>query len=190
MICSKHGEVPEEKIYVTKNGYKKCKFCRAEHDQVYREKKRNEILERRRETGRKFRENNREKVNAEKREYYWRTRNERLAQKRKYQEENKEKIREKNKLWYQRNKEKKNQHDKIYYAANREILSIKKKEWRENNKDYFNELSSRRVKELRSSYIKSLLLDQGFKGEVPIDIVELKKILIRIKRQARKANGK
>ena len=71
-------------------------------------------------TIKEYRENNKEKINKQKKIFY---------------EEHKEQINEKQKKYHENNKEERNEYSKKYYENNKEKLNECSKKWRENNKE-------------------------------------------------------
>ena len=84
-------------------------------------------IEMRRERGRRYREKNRDKVNAHQREYYAKNREKILAKAREYREENHEKLLEYERKYHEKNREKRAAYNRKYYAENREKIKARKR---------------------------------------------------------------
>ena len=103
--------------------------------------------------GKKYREKNREKINAQKREHY-RKNKERISQEQKdYYEQNKQEVLDRNKKYRDENKESVEATNKQYYENNKAKIRAYRKQWRADNKDRVNELTRIRSKERRKTDI-------------------------------------
>ena len=103
--------------------------------------------------GKKYREKNREKINAQKREHY-RKNKERISQEQKdYYEQNKQEVLDRNKQYRDANKDKIAETSKKYVAENKDRIAAYKKEWKEKNRDHVNAWTRKRDKERRKTDI-------------------------------------
>jgi hypothetical protein len=93
-----------------------------------------EKKERRRETNRKYNENNKEKINERKRIYYQNNKEKEKERVRVYNENNKEKVKERtrvyNENYYQNNKEKEKERMRAYSKTERGIKSNRINKWK------------------------------------------------------------
>jgi flagellar biosynthesis GTPase FlhF len=85
--------------------------------------------------GKKYYEENREKVREKHKKYYEENREKVREKRKKYYEENREKDNEKSKKYRQENREKTNEYSKKYYEENREKALDKRKEYRQKNRE-------------------------------------------------------
>lgn len=86
-----------------------------------------------RETGRKWREKNKEKINEYKRNYYWKNREEELLANKKNYEKHKEKRLNSNKEYVKKNKKQIKQYQNEYYKENSGKLIERSRKWRKEN---------------------------------------------------------
>ena len=94
--------------------------------------------EKQKEYMKKYREENKENILAQKKKYYQENKENILAQKKKYYQENKEQKLAKRKEYYQENKEKQKEYMKRYHQENREQIKKTAKKYREKNRDALN----------------------------------------------------
>ena len=106
-------------------GYKQRK------DKNYREQNREKIREQKRE----YREKNREKHNEQQREYQRKNREKIREQKREYYEQNREKYKE----YREKNREKHNEQQREYQRKNREKIREYQREYKEKNREKYKE---------------------------------------------------
>ena len=107
-------------------------------------------------------------------------------------QENKEKINERNKKYYWENKEKEKERKKKYYEANKEKLLEQRKKHRKENIEKYREYQKEGIKDLSDNYVKGLLTDRTnltYK-DIPQELIEAKRELIKINRFIKRENQK
>lgn len=161
--CSKCGDIQDISAFSNdraRKGGKRihCKLCVIrEKNKRYWENNREELRESNKKYSKRYYENNKEKI-KESRKRYW--------------ENNKEEIREKNKIYRKNNKEEIRESQKRYYENNKEEIREANKTYQENNKEKIRE---------SDSYMRYLIrLPKEF---CPNELIELKRICIKIKRE-------
>lgn len=90
---------------------------------------------------------------------------------RKSYENNKDSWNERAKKWAKDNKEKIQEYDRNRRKEKPEYWVKNRKRTKENA-----------VKNLSSSYIRNLFRSQGYKAKIPVEIIELKRIVLKLKR--------
>ena len=139
----------------TNEEYKKCKSTK---NKKYRENNKEKIQEHKKEyyeenkekikeKDNKYRENNKEEINKKCREYREENKEEILQKEKQYREDNKEKIKEYQKKYNEVNKEERKEQYKKYNETNKEKRKEKEKEYRANNKEQIKEKAKEKAKE-------------------------------------------
>ena len=83
-------------------------------------------------------------------------------------------------------KEERSEYMRKYYAANKEILKAHSVKWNAENPEKVKARSTRSVADLKESYIKSKLRQQGFPNEsITPELIELKRITLKTSRLCR-----
>lgn len=95
-----------------------------------------------------------------------------------------EKSRKRHKKHYKDNVEKEKKRAKYFYYRNLDYTNKKQREYRNNNIEIFKERDKARIDNLSDSYI-ALLLKKSVK-DVPIEIIEQKRLIIKLKRELKK----
>jgi hypothetical protein len=71
----------------------------------------------------------------------------------------------------------------LYRKSNKEYINKQKSIWRKNNPEKVREEKRMITKMLKDSYIKRLLIQNGFpKNEITKELIELERIIIKTKR--------
>ncbi len=118
-----------------------------------------------------YREANKEKIAAKKRENYLKNKEEILKKRKIYQELNKDKIKNRKRNYQQENKERLNENSKQYYNDNKETQLIKAKEYYRDNKDkcleyrkeYYRNNKNKCLENKKEYYKKKIVSDPFFK---------------------------
>ena len=170
-VCTQCGEEKPAAEFSLRNASKdglaaRCKSCLVE----YR---------------RRYREENKEKLSANKRRYYEENKEKLCANKRRYREENKEKVSASKRRYYEENKEKVSAKDRRYYEENKEKLSANRRRYCEENKEKVSANKRRYREALPDPYVKRML---GATPNTPIPqpLIEAKRFHLRILRELRK----
>jgi hypothetical protein len=156
-----------------------------------------------------YRNKNKDKINAQKRERYKINKEKILLQCKKYREKNKEKIKEKQKIWVRNNKDrlkvKRREHyinnredvlkkQKIYSSNNKDKIRERSRQWTLNNKNHKKQVSriynQKLITELDEKYVLQLLnKNQKDKNRnVPKELIEAKRLQILIQREIKNLN--
>ena len=93
-----------------------------------------------------YREDNKAKIQEQKREYYEQNKDLFLTKAREYAENNKDKVNEAKRQYYQNNKDRINEKHKEYVIKNAEQVQADKKHWYETNKDKIQQQKSKLIK--------------------------------------------
>jgi len=144
--------------------------------------------EEKREYDKKYRELNKIKISEKKKKY--RELNNEIAREkdRKYWKQNKDKINLKRRQIYpQIDKSKLKEYQKKWTSSNKDYCNLKSAEWRLQNPERSKEISSRCDKkssnELRDSYVRERLVQNGFpKESITPELIEVKRIILKTKR--------
>jgi hypothetical protein len=88
-------------------------------------------------------ENNKDKINEQKKEYNKNNKDKIKEQKKEYQKDNKDKIKEYQKEHYELNKDKLKEYQKEHYELNKNIISERHKKYYKDNKDKFIERTTK-----------------------------------------------
>ena len=110
------------------------------------------MKETKKERNRKYYQENKEQILAQKKKYKEENKVQIAAWKKDYYQENKEEILEKNRHCYQENKEQRRAQKKEYYQKNKEQILIKKKKYRDENKEDILERQRKDRKENKDRY--------------------------------------
>lgn len=141
---------PYSEFYAHKkmsDGYlNSCKECKKQSTKKYAEQNKDKISKNKKE----YRDKNREEINKKKQIFYEQNKERILEQQREYYQNNKEIVLDRNKEYREANKEQVVAKNKEYYEANKEKLYEYKKQWRQDNRDRVNELTRIRDKERRA----------------------------------------
>ncbi len=127
--------------------FRKCNRCKGKDETLFgKNKKTGEFLkrciecsEKRIIEGKKYRENNVEKIKERKKQYYEKNKEHCNEKSKQYYENNNEKFKEHMKQYYENNKENLKEQKKQYYENNKEKLKEQKKQYREDNKEKLKE---------------------------------------------------
>ena len=112
-------------------------------------------------------------------------RDKRMAYKKKYREENKERLNADARLDYYANLEHYRGKCKKYYAINKDSISEAHKKWRKLNVDKLTAMNKKKVEELTDSYVRGQLLKRSvIKIDIPNELIEVKRLQIKIRRIA------
>jgi hypothetical protein len=135
--------------------YSNCKKCHKELDRINYE-------------------NNNEKIKERKRKYY---KNNKETKIKEYLGNNNEKIKESRRKYYENNKEK----IKEYLGNKKEEIKKRKRKYYENNIKHIKEYNQEYTYKLSDAYIKNCLLRA--KEFVPQEVIETKRLIIKLKRE-------
>ena len=107
-----------------------------------------------------YQQENKEKIQQQKQQYYQETKEERLQYMQQYRQENKEEIAEQRKQYYQKHKEEKRQYNKQYYQENKEeILQYAKqygKQYYQENKEKIAQYNKKWQKEHKEEHAEHM----------------------------------
>jgi len=139
----------------------------------------------------KYREENREKLLARRREYYEENRDRELARRREYYEENRDREKARAMEYYEENRDREKARRSEYYEENRENLLARRKEYYEENRDKVLAQEKKYREELIDSYIKktirqSLNLQEG---QISEDLMSLKREQLKLLRAIKEAKN-
>jgi hypothetical protein len=120
----------------------------------------------------------------------WRTENpDKVKQ---YREAHKPRARERAREQYWEDPESARLKVRQYKAANIETVKVKKKEWNQSNRPHLRSYYNSQTKQLSDSYIRNKLAANHKRertlcsGDIPQDLVELKRLQLLIQRELRK----
>jgi hypothetical protein len=116
-------------------------------------------------------------------EYYQKNKSAIKKSQQKYKSSNPEKCKDSAKRTRNKRLEENKAYKVLYRKSNKEYINKQKSIWRKNNPEKVREEKRMITKMLKDSYIKRLLIQNGFpKNEITKELIELERIIIKTKR--------